>query len=199
MSVFEYMLSLKSIGVFGTRRSGKTSFVYKYSEFAKSKGKEVWVYGNPNPKSIKKLGFKVLYNLENLEKLKNCIVWIDEPQIVLPTSNKKSNESLKKILSISGQKKIQFIFSTCDTGWLTRSLESYIDCYIIKDVDYDSIKRGSKIKKVINKNCLFFPESVCLKPNEYFFDSRKSEGLNGRHTFKVASFWSEELSNPFNQ
>ena len=63
------------------------------------------------------------------------------------------------------------VFSTSDTRWITRGLESYIDVWLIKDIDVALVKQGSMIKKIIKKNSLIDPEAFKCRIDEYLFYS----------------------------
>ena len=185
---------VKSIAIVGESDSGKTALAYKLLDKAK---KEVYVYGNPHRNLITERKWNVLFELGEIEYLSNCVLWIDEPPLYIKTFDKKANEGLRKLLSIARQRGITLIITTNDTRFITRGLESYIDVWLIKDIEVMLIKQGSIIKKILQRYILIDESGFRLKQNEYIFHSRKHYQLNSKYTFKLPKYWSEAHSKPF--
>lgn len=186
--------SVKSIAVVGSTGSGKTGLVYSLLlDFTK----DVYVFRHPKPKLIEELGYKLMRDLEELEGLKDCVVWIDEPQLHLKNYEKKSNDTLMKLLSMCRQLDITLIISTSDTRFINRGLESYIDVWAVKDMDWELAKNGSMVKNIIKSNSFISWEGLRLKVEEYIFHSRRFHESNGKKTFELPDFFNEEYSKPF--
>jgi len=190
--------TLKTVFVTGNIRQGKTSFCYHMLQKIK-KFKKVYVFKHPNPRLISKIGFNNLSNIDELENLNDCCIYIDEPNIVWPRYSKRGSIILQKLLSLVGQKDIILILSTSDTRYLTSAEEFYVNCFVIKRIDYDLIKRGSKIKTIIDSMAYITPSGFArnLELNEYLLYSSEKEELNSKYTFKESACFNEKLSKPF--
>ncbi len=177
---------------------GKTAVSFHILERLKLQ-KPVYVFKHPKPELVTKLGFKVMHSIDEIENLRNIILYIDEPQIVFPKYEKRGSIVLNKILSLSRQKDITLILSTSDTRYITASEEFYVSTYIIKRIDYDMVKRGSKIRKIIRETATITPEGYSdnIKKSEFVFYNRKLVELNRKHSFKLPEFFNDEYSKPF--
>ena len=191
--------NVRSIVVIGTANSGKTAFCFSLLNLARTtfKDRKIFIYKHPNPHLIEKLGFKNLYNIEQLDRLNNVVVWIDEPQLHWKLYEKRGNEILAKILSIARHRDILLILSTNMTQFVTHMLEGQVDCWVIKDVDYDSIKQGSRAKYIIRENCLVDPAFFKLDVDEYLFYCRKFPEYSGKHTFLKPTYFTDKLSKSY--
>lgn len=198
MEFDKYIKELKVIFITADTGEGKTRLGYRVCEQLKSK-LPVYLFKHPLKEKIKKLGFRNMYSIDELENLNNICLWIDEPQIVFPKYEKRGNIILNRMLSLSRQKDITLIMSTSDTRYITASEEFYVTTYLIKKIDYAMVKRGSKIKDIINEKATITPEGYTdnIKSDEYLFYNRKLKELNGKHKFKTPSYFDEQLSKPF--
>lgn len=188
---------IKSIVVVGTTGSGKTSFCFKILETAKqlfNNEREIYVFKHPKQKMIEELGFKNIYNIEQLDKLNKAVVYIDEPQTQFKVYSHKENTILATLLTLARHRDIILIISTCMTQWVTRMLEGQVDCYCVKDTDYDSVKQGSRIREIIKQNSLIDPSFFRLDIDEYVFYCRKFPEYSNKHRFLQPEFFNEELS-----
>lgn len=195
--------NIQTIMLNGNPRTGKTSLAYTILNDFKQTikelnlSKEIYICKHPNPQKITDIGFKTINNLEDITKIKNAIVWFDEPQLYMPLDEKKANEKLQKLLTIAGQRNLLLFFSTNDTRWVTKGLEAYIQIWLLKDIDYDLVKQGSKIKQIIKENTIIDPSGFRLPKESYILHTRQIPNINGKYTFKQAEYFNEELSNPY--
>jgi hypothetical protein len=183
-----------SIAIIGRRGSGKTALSYLCLSYA---NKPVFVYRHPKPKLVKALGYNILYSPDQLHRMHDCIVWIDEPQHFIKTYDKKANDNLLELLSIARQNDLTLILSTSDTRFITRGIESYIDVWMIKDIETDLIKQGSLAKKIIQRNTFGDANGFHKEPNEFLFYSRDYPQYEGTHSFELPAFFTEAYSKPF--
>jgi GTPase SAR1 family protein len=191
----KFLEKVKSIAVYGDCGSGKTALVYRIlKEFP---DKQVYFIKHPCPELIEEFGYKNIRNIELLERLSDCVIYYDEPQLTTNIYDKKTNSIIAKICSLARQRNIILIISSSDTRVFTKHNESYFDLWLIKDVDYKMVKNGSKIKKAIKDNSILDAEGFYLEQNEFISESRKLIDLNGKHTFELINEWSEELSKPY--
>lgn len=175
---------------------GKTCFCYYL--LSKIPG-PVFVYKHPRPELIEKLKYHNMRTIDDLERMNNITLWIDEPQIVFPKYEKRGSAVLNNILSLARQKDIRLILSTSDTRYITAAEEFYISTYIIKRIDYAAIKRGSKVKEIINSQKRLTAEGYCkgIEIDEYLLYTKKREDLTGKYSFRKPDFFDENYSKPF--
>jgi len=185
----------RTIAIFGDAGSGKTAIAYKILE--QFKGKEIYFIKHPKPEMIRKMGYRNLNNLEQLERLHDCIIYYDEPQLTTSIFDNKTNMIIARLCSLARQRNIKLIISSSDTRVFTKHNESYFDLWIIKDVDFSMVKNGSKIKKAIKDNATLDASGFNLKRNEFLVENRKNPELNGKYNFELPECWREELSTPY--
>jgi len=143
------------------------------------------------------LGFKQITGLGEVEQLQDCALVIDEPQLYITLYEKKGNDTLRRLLSVCRQRGITLIIVTSDSRFITRGIESYIDCWCIKNLDFRGIKQGSKIKRIVQDTVMLSVDGFELKNEEYIFSSRKWKQFNGQHVFDKPSYFTEGLSKPY--
>lgn len=200
----QYILSdivtkAKSIVVYGDTGSGKTAYCHRLITIVrKVRTQDIYVYQYPKIDDAKKLGWKILTNLEQLRDLSNCCLWIDEPQHHFKLYDKKNNEILAKLLSMARQKNIILILSTAISQWVNRTLEGQIDLWIVKDCDYTMAKQGSKIRNIIKSYVEYDITGFKLKPNEYLIGTRmKDFDPQHKYTFELPIYWNDGFSKPY--
>lgn len=189
--------NLKTIAIYGAIGSGKTALAYSLIDKLKKHKKAVYFFNHPKPEIIEKLGYENIDSLERLEEIQDCILYLDEPQITLPLYNKKANRIIAQICSLSRQLGITLIISTSDTRVFTKANEAFFDTWVIKDLDYDMVKNGSKIKKIMQKNATFDASGLRLNKNEFLFETRNNSRLNGLHTFEMVDYFNNNHSAPY--
>ena len=91
-----------------------------------------------------------------------------------------------ELISLFAHKNNTLIFTTQATQFVTRGVEHFIDVWVIKNMDLESLKNGSKAKRVIQR--LSDPRKtewyLSLEKNEYYEYSEKNEiGQNKVKTF----------------
>lgn len=191
----ELLNKSKSIIVYGITGSGKTALVYKILSLINEKS--IYFIGHPKPNLIKSFGYDEIADLSDIDNnnIENSVIYIDEPQLVLDSSDNKRDSILAKLLSLARQKDNIFIISTSDTRLLSPKVESYFELWFIKNCDYSMTKQRSKVRKIIKKNCLL-PEGFYANINEFLFESPQKI-FNGRYNFTLIPEWTEKLSKPF--
>lgn len=204
----EALEEVKTFAIYGEIGEGKTSLAYTIINKIKDK-RDVFFLKYPNPKLIEELGYENLDSLELIENLENCILYIDEPQLHFKIYDKRSNSIIGKICSLARQKNIILIISTSDTRVFTKHNESYFDAWCIKQLDYSMVKRGSKIKKILENSATFDPSGIILDKNEFLFDRkckdaerskrRISSEFNGRYIFAEEDYFTEKHSKPYKE
>ena len=186
--------SVKSIAIVGRTGTGKTAIAYKILE---AFDKVIYIFRHPNPKLLNERGFRQLYEFSAFENLSDCVVFIDEIQLYISIYETKSNMVLMRLLSLCRQRNITLIISTSDTRFITRGLESYFDVWIVKDLEFDLVKKGSIIKKIVAENVHIIVDGFRLSNEEYLFYSREFEQFKGKHTFELPLYWNDNYSKPY--
>ena len=191
----ENLSKVKTIGIFGDTGTGKTALAYR---IIKERGlKEVYFIKHPRPEVIEKLGFENLMNLEELDKLSDCLIFWDEPQLSSGIYDKKTNSIIAKVCSLSRQRNITIIIVSSDTRIFTKHNEAYIDLWLVKDCDFSMVKQRSKIWKIIKDNSILDPQGFRLEINEFLAESRKLKRINRKYTFELIKEWNDDLSKPY--
>lgn len=163
----------------------------------KESKRKVYFFRYPKPELLLKFGYNKIDTLEQIEQLRNMILVIDEPQLYFGIYDKKSNDIIAKLCSMSRQFNITLIIASSDTRVFTRHNESYFDLWLVKDLDYDMVKNGSKIRNIVRKNVLFDPSGFRLNNNEFLSECRILSEFNGKHKFGLPRGWNEDISTPY--
>lgn len=193
---YDNLNKIRTIAIYGHTGSGKTALAYKILDVYKQY-KKVYFIKYPKPRVIKELGYNNLHNIEELENLKDCVIYWDEPQLHIEIYDKRTNAIIAKACSLARQRNITLIISSSDTRVFTKYNEAYFDLWLVKDIDYNMVKNGSKIKHTIKEHSFIDPRGFRIKENEYLSDCRKISDFNGRHTFTLIKEWNEDLSTPY--
>jgi len=186
-----------SVAIIGDRNTGKSALAHRTCDTYKARGYPVFAFKHPNPVLLAACGYSNLYRFGDLEDLQDCVLWISEPQIHIPTYDKKANDGLMRLLSLCRQRNVILVLDTSDSRFVTRGLESYIDAWMVKDCDPQLLKQGSKVKKVIQENCLISADGFTLPVEQFLYNARKHPELGGRHRFALPSYWTQAHSTPY--
>ena len=187
---------VRTIAIYGNCGSGKTSLAYHLIDLIKE-NKKVFFLKHPKPELIEEMGYEDLDSLEQMEKMQDCVLYIDEPQLSLPIYAHKANKIIAQICSLARQLDITLVISSSDTRVFTKANEAYFDLWCVKDLDYDMVKNGSKIKNVLRKNAKFDPSGIRLDKDEFIAECRTNPQINGKHLFQLPNYFTEEYSKPF--
>lgn len=186
-----------AVAIVGVRGSGKTALACHFLDTIKDR--PVYVYAHPRPELIEERGWIPMKRLETLYEIGNAVVWLDEPQITIPKLDKRANDGLQRLLSIARHRDLTLIFSTCDTRWITRALESFIDAWAVCDIEPRLVKQGALIKKIIQRYVVCDPEEFALRPGQYLAYARKYPSFDSSspRTFDLPEWWDERHSKPY--
>jgi hypothetical protein len=187
-------LTSSAICVLGHRGSGKGALSCHILDHSP---KPVYVFGHPTPQLVEERGWKPLWRLEELYRLGESTIWIDEGQLTIPKADKKANDGLNKLLSIARHRSMTLLLSTCDSRWVTRALESMVDVWLLKDCEAQLLKNGSMAKKLIRKHVVMDPDEFRLEKPEYLFYSRDHVELDGLHVFDKPDYFDDRWSKPW--
>lgn len=173
--------------IIGKKRSGKTCLGMVFAKYMGDENREIYVYRHPKPEVLKKLPFRVtnLNNIKQLSNLKNAVILIDEAHKHFSIWDKAVNTQLRDILSISGQNNTCFIFVTHNSFFLNRSLFSFIDIKIIKEVNDGHFDLERPFMKKLYENL------AIVGIENFFLDT---DDYRGRETFEKPQWYTDEIS-----
>jgi hypothetical protein len=187
--------SCKVIAVVGHTGSGKTASCFNILSNIKDRSR--YVVDHPFPEALEGTGVENIASI-NFEDLSDSAVWIDEPQLVFPKGEKKSNDALMMMCSLARQRDITLIFSTSDTRWINRGMESYVDTWLIKNLDFNLVKQGSITQKIIKQKYYnIMPSTFKLKVSEGILYCPAQMDRPIKIEVPLPPYWSEKLSKPY--
>jgi len=186
--------NIRVLVCYGNTGTGKTALMFKIlQDFSKP----VYFFNHPKPELIEALGYKNMKSVSELSRLTDSVVYFDEPQLHFTLHEKKSNEMFMRLCSLARQNDLTLLFSTSDTRWVNKGLESYVSHWIIKDIDINLIKNGSAAKNIIRATMPLAINDLHLKIDEYLFYSRTDSQYNRPHTFHKPIYFDERLSKAY--
>ncbi|MBC8282210.1 MAG: ATP-binding protein, partial [Nitrospinae bacterium] len=93
----------KVVSIVGETGSGKTATCYSIMDQIKEK--EKYVVDHPTPDILSPSGVVNIPDL-SMDELCDCVLWIDEPQLIFPKYQKKNNDHLMMLYSLARQRDI---------------------------------------------------------------------------------------------
>ena len=173
--------------IVGRKRSGKSCLGFAFMKQFGDYGRRMYVYRHPRPEDLKNLPFGI-YNITNLKQVSNltdAVILIDEAHKVFPIQEKAVNSQLRNILAISAQNNLCFIFVCHNSYFLNRSLFSFIDIRVIKEVNEGHWELERLFMKKLYENCN-------VMGNAFFFID--SDYMRGVERFERPDWFNENLS-----
>jgi hypothetical protein len=176
--------------IIGKKGSAKTTLGWTLAEkIHKISGRKIYLFNHPRFDLILKanLPFEVV-NITKLDTLFNItdgVVLVDEAQEIFNFLEKKVNEELKSLLSKSRQNNTCFIFICHNSYFLNRSLFSFLDTKIIKEVN----EKHWELERPHMKKLY---EHLHITGKENFFID--SDYIKGYQLFQKPLWWKEDLS-----
>jgi len=185
----------KVVSVVGETGSGKTATCYSIMD--EMKGRKKYVVDHPTPEILKPSGLINLPEL-SMDEICDCVLWIDEPQLVYPKYQKRNNDHLMMLYSLARQRDITLILSTSDTRWINKGMESYVATWVIKNLDFSLVKQGSVIKNIIaQKYHNIMPKSFRMDKPEAILYCPNQLNRPQKIEIPLPKYWSEKFSKPY--
>jgi len=182
----------KTIGIAGGQGSGKTALCFYISQFTT---KPKYIYRFPKPELLPT--FKILFSFGELSRLNDSFIIIDEIGLFIDISDKEMRQAWLKLMSLMRQKNNTIVISTSDTRFYTMAVESYVDAWCVLDIDIDTVKRGGKIGKLIERNSPITTDNFNLPFGNYIFECRQFPEYNKIHIFDLPNIWVEDISKAY--
>jgi hypothetical protein len=153
------------IAILGNIDEGKSNLSFWYMNSYKGK-RQKCLYGYPQ----KIQGYKSIYTFQDLMKVNNSVIFIDEFSKYFRLYDKNTSQQLIDFLVLMAHKKNTLILTTQLSQMLTRQVESFIDCWAFKRIDLNSLKWGSKARRIIHSLAYWKKNDwvLDLEKNEYF-------------------------------
>ena len=174
---------VKSVAVLGDINSGKTNLVFKLLRDYKGT-RQIYLVGYPKQIDY----FKKISFFKDLFKLTDSIIFIDEIQNYINIYDRRKIHQLISLISFFAHNNNTLIFTTCLSQFITKAIESYVDCWCMTRImDLNGLKNGGKPKRIIqditDNRCNEW--SLALKKGEYLEHSELNDSdENGVKTFE---------------
>jgi energy-coupling factor transporter ATP-binding protein EcfA2 len=193
----EMLRGVKVVCILGGTGSGKTALGHRVTDaLHEDTSRKTYVFRHPTPQILPK-HYAQLYRFGDVEHLRDCILIIDEPQLSLPKGDKHQNDTMLRLFSLCRQRNITVVIITSDTRYVTRGMESYVDEWLLKDLEPSMVKQGSMAKKIIKDSVLLDVDGYSCAVDEFVRYNRATPQFNGRHKFALPSYWTTKHSKPY--
>lgn len=177
----EWLQNNKAIAIIGNANTGKTNLAFYFASLCSHKNKYLLGY----PKKMD--GFVSLNSTEDLSKIIDALLIIDEFSKYFPVWNKRSNESLLELLQFAEHNKIKLILTTVLSQFITKQCEALIPCWGIKQINIRRLKNGSTPSYVLKyaiKHPNISTEFMKVGIAEFvWFNENGVAGENGIYSF----------------
>jgi len=190
---WEILAQSRSIYILGGVRTGKSAFAFGLAKKLQQY-KKVYYFNFPCRSLLKEQGFNHLENLNEIAKVTDAVIVLDEIALIMKKYEKRTNDELQKILTLAGQNNLTIIFISQISQLVNKTLESLIDCFVVLDFDYQNLKNGSRCKNMIKDYCTFQPEHFKLNKGEFLFYSRNFPVFQSFTKFELNKEFTAEWS-----
>ena len=190
---FQQLSKASSIYILGSTGTGKSALAYGLCKKLQ-KYKRIYYHHFPKTSLLQKEGWHNLENLNDVGRLTDSVLVVDEAALKLRRDEKRNNDLLQKLLVLARQNNITLIIISQLSQVVNKALESLIDCFIVMDIDYNNLKNGSRTKIMIRNYCTFSPEAFKLKVGEFLYFSRNYSVFDNFVKFPKPEGFTEEWS-----
>lgn len=133
----------KPTAILGNPGTGKTNLMIFLAKQSLKTKKYLLGY----PSSIE--GFINLNDLRDLSRIHDCVVCVDELDEIIPFYDKRSNDSLRRLLKFTEHNNIELIFTTQLSQFVTKMVSALVPRWAITQIDIFELKNGSKPKRIL--------------------------------------------------
>lgn len=191
----EWVDNNKPVAVIGGTNSGKTNLAFWLA--SQCSHKEKYTLGYP----VEVKGFIQISDKDELFRLKDCVVIIDEFQRMFDRYGRHHNDSLEEALDFAEHRNIKIILTSQNNQAIDRNLESRIKCWALKRINVHTLKQGGMCKVAMDtiKHPRITSSFLALENNEFlWWDIDSVIGENGIRTFPnmgIAKDWGNVQEN----
>lgn len=176
---------VKSVAILGDVHTCKTNLAVYFLRKYKKEGGKRQIYLVGYPKQID--DFKTISFFNDLFKLTDSIIFIDEIQKYLNIYDRRRVQDFIELISFFAHNNNTLIFTTCLSHFIPKRLEPYLDCLVLTRImDVKGLKNGGKPKRIIENitSSKSTKWSLALLKGEYIEHSElNSSDENGIKTF----------------
>lgn len=185
-----YKAQLNTI-IVGKKGSAKTVWAWSFAEkTARMSKRKLYVFEHPRPELLKTMPFEVrnITRIDAMFNITDGVIILDEAHEKFNVLDKRVNEDLKILLSRSRQNNTCFIFVCHNSYFVNRSLFSFIDVRVIKEVNEKHWELERPHMKKLYEDIHIFGK------DGFYIDS---DYVKGYKTFQKPEWWKEEYSNAY--
>jgi hypothetical protein len=183
-SIFE---KHRVIGVVGNRSSAKSSLVLSQLVALKKEHPKISIYVYGVEEKLKDYlvsqGITWIYNKNDIlqMKIRDSVIFLEEVGEMFSTISKnKETDKVKKFFNRISHLNNYIVLGTAETGWFNKLACSFIECFIVKRIDFDKLVNGTFLKRMVLGLEKYSDYQLELDTSEYFV---LSEGLTEKKTF----------------
>ena len=173
----------RAIAIIGVADSGKTNLAFYFAKMNKQEKKYLLGY----PKKMD--GFISLNSTEDLSKITEGLLIIDEFSRYFPVWERKSNASLLNLLRFAEHNQIKLILTTTLSQFITKQCEALIPCWAIKQINIRRLKNGSTPSYVLKyaiKHPNISTDFMKVAVNEFvWFNENGKQGKMASMNFQI--------------
>ena len=172
----EWIDNNSPVAIIGASDSGKTNLAFYFAVRCTHKMKYTLGY----PADIK--GFRKLSDKDELFKLRDCVVIIDEFSRYFERYGRHHNDALDEAIDFANHRRIKLILTAQNNQAIDRNLESRIKCWAMKKINTHTLKQGGMCKVAMDtiKDPRITSSFLALENNEFLWWNIDSEvGENG--------------------
>lgn len=140
---FSYLKGYKPVCILGNPNTGKSNLSVWLC--MQSGIERRYVLGYPG----KIAGFTNLNDLRDLSRISDCVLLVDEIDEIIPIHEKRSNDSLKRLLKFTAHNRIKLIFNTQLSQFVSKMMSALVPCWAFTEIDIFELKNGSKPKRIL--------------------------------------------------
>jgi hypothetical protein len=188
----EWLDNNKPIAIIGGTDSGKTNLGFYIA--SKCSHPKKYTLGYPN--DVK--GFIRISDKDELFRLENCVVFIDEFQRYFERYDRHHNDALNEAIDFAEHRNIKLVLTAQNNQAIDRNMESRIKCWALKRLNIHTLKQGGMCKVALTsiKDPKITSAFLGLDVNEVLWWNIDAEiGENGVRTYpdmKIQKAWNVE-------